>query len=152
MIIREFEDADAPAISRIIRECFETLEMGRHTEKGVALQVASNDPERLAANAKKLAYYVAEMDGRPAGICGLDQSKIRTFFVDPQLHHRGIGGALLSSVLAEARSRGITRLITWSTFYAQPFYSKAGFRAVREVRLPEGAEDIVLMEMETHLR
>lgn len=53
--------------------------------------------------------------------------------------------------MEEAKSKGLKRVITWSTFYARPFYTKYGFKEVKEIKLPEGEEDIILIEMEKNL-
>lgn len=151
MIIRRFKNEDAKEIHRIIKECFESLEIGKHTKKGLALQIKSNSPENLIKNAKKIIYFVAEIDVKPVGICGLDKSKIRTFFIDLRFQKKGIGKKLFSKILEEARSKGVKKLITWSTFYAVPFYSYFGFKEIKEIKLPKGKEDIVLVEMEKKL-
>lgn len=151
MIIRRFEEEDAEEIYRIIKECFEFQDIGKHTKKGIALQIQHNDTKHLIENSKNFTYFVAEIDGKPVGICGLDQAKIRTLFIDLNYQDRGIGKKLLSRILKEAKSKGVKKLITWSTFYARHFYSKFGFEEVKEIKLPEGKEDMVLIEMEKDL-
>lgn len=151
MIIRRFKNEDAQEISKIIKECFETLDIGKHTKEGIALQIEYNDPEHLIENAKNFIYFVAEIDRKLVGICGLDKAKIRTLFIDPHHHHKGVGKELLTIILEVAKSKGIKRLTTWSTFYARPFYSKFGFKEVKEIKLPEGKENIILIEMEKDL-
>lgn len=151
MIIRRFKNEDAETISKIIKECFETLEIGKHTKEGIALQIAYNDSKHLIENSKNFNYFVAEDNGKPVGICGLDQAKIRTLFIDLHYQNRGIGKALLSRILQEAKSKGAKKLITWSTLYARPFYFRFGFKQVKEIKLPEKKEDIILIEMEKNL-
>lgn len=151
MVVRRFRIEDAEEISRIIKECFNKLDIGKHTKEGIALQIEYNNPKHLIENSKNFIYFVAEIDGKPVGICGLDQAKIRTLFIDPHCHNKGIGKVLLLRILREAKSKGVKKLITWSTFYAVPFYTKFGFREVREIKLPEGKEDIVLIEMQKEL-
>lgn len=151
MIIRRFRNEDAEEISKIIQRCFETLDIGRHTKEGITLQIKYNSPKNLIENSKKINYFVVEIDGKPIGICGYDEIKLCTFFID--IHHQktGIGSKLLLKVLEEAKNKGITKLKLWSTLFARPFYSKHGFKGSKELKLPEGKEDIILIEMEKNL-
>ncbi len=152
LIIRRFKNEDAKEISEIIKKCFETLDIRKHTKEGIALQIEYNSTKNLIENSKKFIYFVAEDSGKPVGICGLDQAKIRTFFIDLNYQKKGIGKKLFAKILGEARNKGIKKLITWSTFYACPFYSKLGFKEIKEIKFPAGKEDIVLIEMEKSLK
>jgi N-acetylglutamate synthase-like GNAT family acetyltransferase len=151
MKIRRFKKEDAIEISKIIKKCFLTLDLGKHTKVGINLQIENNSPENLIIRSKKVNYYIAEKDGKPVGICGFDQYKIHTLFIDLDYHKKGIGKKLLLYILKEAKSKGIKKVKTWSTFYAIPFYSKLGFSGSKEIKLPEGKEEIILIEMEKEL-
>lgn len=151
MIIRRFRDEDAKEIYEIIKDCFLKLDLGKHTKEGIAFQIESNSPEKLIKRSKRVNYFVAEIDGELVGICGYDEIKIHTCFVDPHQHKKGIGQKLLLKVLKEAKNKGIKKLISWSTLSAIPFYTKFGFKGSKELKLPEGKEDITLVEMEKNL-
>lgn len=151
MIIRKFKKEDANEISRIIQECFLSLDLGKHTNAGINLQIENNSPDNLITRSRKINYYVAEIDGKLAGICGFDNQKIHTLFIDLRYHKQGIGSILLQRIMKEAKNKGISTLKTWSTMYAYPFYAKYGFRGLNEIKLPEGKEDIILIEMEKKL-
>lgn len=151
MIIRRFKKEDAIEISRIIKECFLSLDLGKHTKVGINLQIENNDPDNLIARSRKINYYVAETNGRLVGICGFDENKIHTFFIDLHFHKQGIGSKLLLRIMKEAKNKGITMLTIWSTVYAYPFYVKYGFHGLKEIKLPEGKDDIILIEMEKKL-
>lgn len=151
MLIRRFRKEDAAELSRLIRECFLSLDLGKHTKEGINLQTENNSPQNLINRSKKIHYFVAEINGKPVGICGYDKVKVHTLFVDLHHHKKGIGHKLLQKVLDEAKNKSIKRLITWSTLYAYQFYQKHGFQRVREIKLPEGKEEITLIEMERYL-
>lgn len=80
-----------------------------------------------------------------------DQFKIHTLFIDLNYQRKGIGKKLLLRILKEAGNKGIKKLFTWSTYYAYHFYKKFGFTGSKEIKLPEGKEDIILIEMEKKL-
>ena len=149
MIIRKFKKEDAIEISRIIKECF--LDLGKHTKVGINLQIENNSPNNLITRSRKINFYVAEIDGKLAGICGFDSQKIHTLFIDLYNHKQGIGSKLLQRIMKEAKSKGVSMLKTWSTMYAYPFYAKYGFHGLKEIKLPVGKEDIILIEMEKKL-
>jgi len=151
MNIRPFEDEDAPTVSSIIERCFTQLDLGGHTPEGIRLQIAGSQPNSLITRSRTTRYFVATADGSIVGICGYGDGKVQTLFVDFDHHGRGIGKALLTTVLADAEQNGVTKIITWSTMYAEDLYSSFGFEKEREVLLPEGSRDIVLVEMSKKL-
>ncbi len=65
MIIRKFKREDATEIHRIIKECFLSLELGKHTKEGIDVQIKNNSPENLFERSKKINYFVAEINGKP---------------------------------------------------------------------------------------
>lgn len=151
MVIRKFRREDALELSKIIKECFLSLDLGKHTKAGINLQIENNSPDNLITRSRKINYFVAEIDGKLVGICGFDEIKVHTLFIDIHHHKKGVGSKLLLKILQEAKSKGVTKLSTWSTIYAYPFYLKYGFQKVKDIKLPEGKEGITLIEMRKEL-
>jgi predicted N-acetyltransferase YhbS len=151
MEIREFRKTDAAVVSALIIECFNTIDLGGHTEEGKRIQIESNSPGKLLRRAKSTRYFVAVKDEQVVGICGYDKHRVQTLFVDIRYLHKGIGKALLNKILSEAVNEGLSGLKTWATLYSEQFYSESGFRKIGEIHGPEGRNDIILMEMECDL-
>ncbi len=151
MDIRRFEDEDAPSVSAIIERCFTRLDLGGHTAEGVRIQIAGGQPDTLITRSRITRYFVATVDGSVVGICGHGEGKVQTLFVDTDYHGRGIGKALLAAVLSDAAQGSLTKIITWSTLYAERLYASFGFEKEREICLPEGSRDIILVEMSRQL-
>ena len=151
MEIRKFTDRDAAVVSALIKKCFDTMDVGGHTEEGKRMQIESNSPQNLMRRAQSVRYCIAVEENNVVGICGFDHNKVQTLFVDIRYQHIGIGKALLHKVLKEAMNEGLSSLKTWATFYSERFYSNAGFRKIGEIHLPEGRNDIILLEMECDL-
>jgi N-acetylglutamate synthase-like GNAT family acetyltransferase len=147
MKIRKFKNADAVIVSGFIRNCFLKLDIGGHTQRGIELQITGNSPESLIERAKTIKYFVATDNSRVIGICGHDDQKVHTLFVDINFQKRGIGKKLLETVLKDARADGLQSIITWSTIYAENFYHSFGFNKIKEVYLPEDKKHITLIEM-----
>ncbi|MBI4451805.1 GNAT family N-acetyltransferase [Candidatus Woesearchaeota archaeon] len=144
MRIRRFRRQDAEAVSHIIKECYLKLNIGGHTKKGLKLQIDWNSPENLVKRAKKIKYYVALENNKIVGICGYDNKKVHTLFVDIKYQKKGFGRRLLSRVLNQAREEGLKSIKCWSTFYAEEFYRSFGFVRRKEINSPK---DIRLVEM-----
>jgi N-acetylglutamate synthase-like GNAT family acetyltransferase len=145
--IRPFKKRDAQQAFSVIEECFTKIEPGRHTKRGIELQLQNNRPESLIEKSEIVKYFVAIRSGEVIGICGHDREQIHTLFVKPECQHEGIGGRLLSFVLERARAEGIEQITTWSTCFAMSFYKRVGFEVVRDIYLPEKKKDIGLIEM-----
>ncbi|MBN2545435.1 MAG: GNAT family N-acetyltransferase [Spirochaetes bacterium] len=147
MVIRKFTDEDAKAASNIIKECFLKMDIGGHTTKGIEMQIKSNLPENLIKKSETVKYYVAVEDDKIIGICGYDREKVHTFFVDVKCQNKGAGKKLLTKILDEVKNKKIKSIKTWSTIYALKFYESFGFKRIKEIILPEGGNEIVLIEM-----
>ena len=147
MEIRKFNKKDAEKVSQLIKECFLKLNIGGHTKKGIELQIESNSPENLEKRSEDIKYYVVLNNNKIIGKCGYDDNKVHTLFVDLNYQNKGIGRHLLNKILNEAKNEGIKSIKTWSTIYAEQFYNSFGFNKIKEIELPEGKKDIVLIEM-----
>ncbi|HEV3363529.1 MAG TPA: GNAT family N-acetyltransferase [Acidimicrobiia bacterium] len=98
-----------------------------------------DDPDRIVDIAGLLeppqCLYLAEVDGRPAGTCGLKQitpevAEIKRMYVDPLQRGRGVGRALIERVIDDARAAGYRTLqletAIWMT-EAHALYGRCGF-------------------------
>ncbi|WP_017610668.1 ribosomal protein S18-alanine N-acetyltransferase [Nocardiopsis xinjiangensis] len=79
-------------------------------------------------------YVVAESDGEVVGYAGLraaaPEGDVQTMAVDERLWGSGVGSALLTALLEEARRRGITRMfldVRADNPRAQKLYTGFGF-------------------------
>lgn len=78
--------------------------------------------------------WVAHFNDRQDRVAGYAQSDARgrvlLLYVEPRLHGRGVGSALLAAMEAAARARGLTALMLDSTQTALRFYLSRGFAPV----------------------
>lgn len=96
---------------------------------------------------KSLPTYTAVVDGRVVGICLVkhhtkNASEIDLIIVEPTLHRRGIGAALLTAVEDDLIADGIEFLQAKTLGPSDPspeyaatrhFYEALGFRALEEI-------------------
>ncbi|CAB4846669.1 unannotated protein [freshwater metagenome] len=75
-------------------------------------------------------FLVAELDGEVVG-CGAihvmweDLAEVRTVAVDPALRGRGVGSALLTSLIQRARDLGVSRVFCLT--FETGFFDRHGF-------------------------
>ena len=128
-------------------------------------QICFSDPwsrEALAAelNEPTSAWLVAVEGKRPVGYIGLriveDEGEIVNLAVSPGWRKKGVGAALLGTVLDFAAFQGVQKVwleVRESNTAARKLYEKAGFAAVgkREKYYSAPVEDAVMMMKELEL-
>ncbi|UWZ59650.1 GNAT family N-acetyltransferase [Dactylosporangium aurantiacum] len=105
----------------------------------------------IAAHAETHLPFVAELDGQVVGAAWLLVAErvpghgapqrwhgdIQSVMVRQEHRGRGIGGALMRAILAEARARGLLHVTVHSGRRAVDFYLRNGFRQHRQLLLWE---------------
>jgi ribosomal-protein-alanine N-acetyltransferase len=141
--IRSFREADALAVTRILREA-------------PAAANWTEESYREALNWPGVVALVGAGDGRVTGfLIGrqvADEAEILNLAVGAASRRRGEGGALLKAAMEEFRSRGVSRVfleVRESNAMGVAFYEKRGFsktgRRAGYYREPE--EAAIMMEM-----
>lgn len=133
--------ADVPAVMLLIGRVF--------AEYGLLLMPAFEVPDLLRFNAHytppRGAFWVVREDTRVVGSVGVERLDDRTaelhrLYLDSTLRGRGIGRALVETVLDWAREQGVRRLVLWSDtrfVHAHELYRRHGFARTGERELPE---------------
>ncbi len=106
---------------------------------GLRLEDATPDSDQLVEITRLLeppqCLYLAEVDGEPAGTCGLKQisptvGEIKRMYVDPVGRRRGVGRGLLERVVHDGRAAGYRTLQLESALWmieAHALYRSCGF-------------------------
>lgn len=141
--IRGFQEADALAVTRILREA----------------PAAANWTEESYREALKWPGVVAFVSEGDRGITGFmmgrqvaDEAEILNLAVSASARRRGEGGALLKAALDEFRVRGVSRVfleVRESNETGMAFYEKRGFFKTgrREGYYRDPEEAAIVMEM-----
>lgn len=93
-------------------------------------------PAKMAA----WQVWVADADGRIAGMIALNlhgAAQVEDFFVDTAFQGRGVGGALMATLLDAARAAGVGVLEVDADPNAEAIYAKLGFETFS--RSPSGS-------------
>lgn len=134
---------DADAVTALLQRSYGKLfnDFYDAPTLGVALPVmARANPELLASD----GWFVVEENGALIGCGGwtpeepesgrviAGEAHARHFATDPAHLRRGIGRAIWDASVAQARARGVTRMVVYSSLPAESFYAALGFRALRQ--------------------
>ena len=100
--------------------------------------------------------YVAEMDGRVVGTASGGESgysraaSLTSLWVDPSARGKGVGDALIATVMAWAKAAGNNQLLLWVTetnAHAEKLYERHGFRRTGAIQPVRPGEDRLEFEM-----
>jgi GNAT superfamily N-acetyltransferase len=137
MRIRDAEPGDIPALARLLA----SLEAAGWAQGKDGAEVEEVVATRLLGKTAGTSLRVAEAEGKLAGyasahwlpnlILGGTEGYISELFVAPDSRGKGIGGALLNDLEAQARVRGCIRLsllnLRERESYRRGFYAKRGW-------------------------
>ncbi|KIC41904.1 hypothetical protein RA27_00355 [Ruegeria sp. ANG-R] len=123
------------AIRRVNAEDYPAAEIGRLVSNFSTFHVLDFLKKRLT--------IVALSDNEVVGTGSLQDYELKSLFVTPDLHRRGIGSTLVAELEKAASERGLRELKVSSSLSAIKFYSSLGY--VEESRQFFGEEETVVM-------
>jgi putative acetyltransferase len=153
LAIRPYRPADVDALIALFRAAVRRVASRDYTQDQVAAwapDIIDRGPwlERRGSR----PTYVAELDGRIAGFSDLEaDGHVDMMYVHPDFAGRGVAGALLRHVEAEARARNLARLFTEASITARPFFERYGFRVLAPQTVSLRGQDFVNYRMEKAL-
>jgi len=152
MQIRKFKKTDAPKVSQLIRKCITELFPHYYPKKVIDVLYKKNTPKSVIKRSNERDYYVMEEKNHILGIMGIQKNNIRTSYVNPAYHKKGIGRKLLNHLENIVLEKNYSKLTTHSSLSAKTFYQKCGFKIIRKVSSEhEGIMlDEYLMEKKLH--
>lgn len=140
IVIEPAGGVDVPAVVEVIGRVF--------AEYGFVWDPASEVPDLLDFarhyGGDAGAFWVARRSGRVVGSVGVERlpdgrAELHRLYLDAGLRGRGVGLALVQTVLAWCRERGIRHLLLWSDTrfdHAHRLYERLGFARTGERELP----------------
>lgn len=126
-IIRQYQPGDAGPASDLARACLMLDPLMPPAVKEVLAQAESPAIMRERANLFYMAVCVVE--GRIAGVAGVDMNEICLLMVDPEHQRKGIGGLLLDHLESMVPSGLFRDVFVYSTPSAVGFYRVHGYQA-----------------------
>ena len=145
--IRPARLSDAAAISATIERALRIANARDYPASVIDRNVANNTPAIIAARIANDYVVVGEIDGRVFGTASLNGDAVKGVFVDPDVHGKGVGGALIREIERLAREQQIEELRLQSSITAVGFYQRHGFSLVREVWFGEERTYVMLRRL-----
>jgi len=152
--IRDYEQADAPAIARLFYETVRSVNRADYSDEQLqawapAIPDAGEWHDRMAGR----KTLVAEEDGEVVGFCELEEDgHLDMFYLRKDVVGRGIGRLLYEATEQAARGWDLGRVFTEASVTARPFFERWGFRVVREQTVERRGVDLTNFAMEKPLR
>lgn len=144
LTLRSFQPEDQTAVKALILDGLE--------ERWGAIDLSKNpDLDDIAASYAGGLFRVAEINGRIVGTGALvlhpeGGAEIRRMSVRRDLRRRGLGGAILTRLIEDARAAGCRKVILETTSAwtdAVAFYQRRGFRVTHH----QGGDTYFLLEL-----
>lgn len=145
--IRRAQRDDAEAISRIVIAALHESNSQDYPAEVIAQIALSFSPEAVGALIDSRVVFVAVDQNELLGTASLDGEVVRTVFVAPCHHGKGIGRQLMVAIHAAAIRAGVTALRVPSSITAQGFYARLGYQKLRDEY--HGVERTIVMEKST---
>lgn len=127
ILVREFDERDAEAVSRLIRDNLIEVNSRDYDGKVIDYMCDLFSPAYLREIARERAVLVAEVNGRVLGVVSLNGDEICTLYVSPEAHGQRIGGRLLHEIEDVALSRHLHVVYLSASLTAVRFYEKMGY-------------------------
>lgn len=131
MRIRPFHPGDEAELRQVFFQAVRTTAAADYSSAQIAAWAPETvDPDKWAARMRGIQPFVAEDVGQILGFADLQpDGYIDMFFVRPIAGRRGVGRALMQTILATAQARAIPSLYSHVSLTARPFFEKFGFVA-----------------------
>ena len=147
MAIRKFKEQDAVAVSKLIIENLKTVNIRDYSQELMNILAAYKTPKQVLESAGKSDAFVAVKRGNILGVAMLKGDKIVNMFVQTQAQGKGIGRSLMRRIEKLAKKMRISELVVEATITAVGFYTKCGYKTVREVNRSFCGIDNVVFKM-----
>ena len=152
MLIRRYEQADAKAVSDLIRTTVAISNSKDYPPEVVDELIEMETPEHVAERASWTHFYVAEEEGAVVG-CGAigpfwgkeDESSLYTIFVLPEYQGKGVGRKMIETLEGDEFFLRAKRIEIPASVTGAPFYEKMGYGYKNGIKEPD-EEHIIRME------
>lgn len=121
-------------------------------EQVAAWAPAEMDRDTWTKRLSQAFTYIAEEDGKIAGFGELEANgHIDRFYCHKDFQRKGVGTKLLVQIEQQARSLGLSKLVTEASITAKPFFEANGFFVVRQQEVERRGQRLTNFVMEKPL-
>ena len=152
MIIRPFEQADAVAVSELIRKTIRISNTKDYPIELIEVLIDTETPQHIIERASWTHFYVVQEQENIVG-CGAigpywgkeDESSLFTIFVMPEYQGKGIGRAIIDTLENDIYFLRAKRIEIPASITGVPFYLKMGYNFKNGISEPDN-EHLIRME------
>ena len=151
MDIRKFRPEDRQQKRELHLETIRKTNSRDYSEEEIDAWT-SFDPDNSVPEGK-IERWVAEQDGEITGFADYmpDKNTVTGVYVHPDHLRKGIGTALLETIIDDARDRGLEYLECESSRTAREFYRSNGFHVMEETIHRTSGEELDAFRMRKQL-
>ena len=132
------------AVSRICKRCIREINSNDMTKKQVDYLSNYFSVKNIRDSLKDTSIYVALLGEKIVATGSLCEGRIKSFFVNPSYHKKGIGSKLVKYLEGILKKNGYSSVFLRSSKYAVGFYKKLGFKEAEKINSPEVGEVTVM--------
>ncbi|WP_186176299.1 GNAT family N-acetyltransferase [Vibrio jasicida] len=153
IIIRDFQEEDAPKLWALFFNTVRNVNRRDYTEQQVKAWAQEGfDSQLWLKKMVSIQPFVAVLDGVIVGYSDVQPSGlVDHFFCHHEYQGQGVGRALMTHVLEQAKAKGLTRIYSEVSVTARPFYEHMGFIVVNEQQIEVRGATLTNYVMERHL-
>lgn len=132
MLIRKFQEKDAFKVSYLIKQSMKKVFPGYYDDGLIKNMLSKNGVLSVKKRAKKRDMYVYEENNKVLGVMGKLDNEIKTAYVNPRYHGKGIGKKLYLYLEKLIKKKGFVTIFVLSSLPAKGFYEKCGFKLIKK--------------------
>ncbi|PQJ49105.1 GNAT family N-acetyltransferase [Vibrio jasicida] len=151
--IRDFQEEDAPKLWALFFNTVRNVNRRDYTEQQVKAWAQEGfDSQLWLKKMISIQPFVAVLDGVIVGYSDVQPSGlVDHFFCHHEHQGQGVGRALMTHVLEQAKAKGLTRIYSEVSVTARPFYEHMGFIVVNEQQIEVRGATLTNYVMERRL-
>jgi putative acetyltransferase len=151
--IRDFQEEDSPKLWALFFNTVRNVNRRDYTEQQVKAWAQEGfDSQLWLKKMVSIQPFVAVLDGVIVGYSDVQPSGlVDHFFCHHEYQGQGVGRALMTHVLEQAKAKGLDRIYSEVSVTARPFYEHMGFIVVNEQQIEVRGATLTNYVMERRL-
>ncbi|KIP68235.1 acetyltransferase [Vibrio harveyi] len=151
--IRDFQEEDSPKLWALFFNTVRNVNRRDYTEQQVKAWAQEGfDSQLWLKKMVSIQPFVAVLDGVIVGYSDVQPSGlVDHFFCHHEYQGQGVGRALMTHVLEQAKAKGLARIYSEVSVTARPFYEHMGFIVVNEQQIEVRGATLTNYVMERRL-